>query len=158
PTAAERKYPCVWPTQSGPPWCGHRFNNAKYSPPTLNTPTLRPATSTIFRAPGGISSTVPTTQRVTKASDTTCARFRPSTWRESQPAMKHAAAPGPAHRSPNVGNLSRTSNDLAAMVSAAEAPQRTPGVLAPPLAAWSARSATRSRRTGHAEDGAPPHE
>ena len=51
----------VLPRHSGPPWCGQRFSSAKNSPPTLNTPIDRPPTSTILRAPGGISSTVATT-------------------------------------------------------------------------------------------------
>ena len=48
--------------QSGPPWCGQRLRSAKNSPPTLKTPIERPATSTILRVPGGISSTVATTR------------------------------------------------------------------------------------------------
>src|SRR3954463_5677144 len=51
------------PLHSEPPWCGQRLRTAKYSPLTLNTPTLRPPISTILRPPGGMSSTVPTMYR-----------------------------------------------------------------------------------------------
>src|SRR5919202_3735274 len=53
--------PHCLPSQSGPPWWGQRLRRAKNSPPTLKTPIERPATSTILREPGGISSTGATT-------------------------------------------------------------------------------------------------
>src|SRR5258708_40214846 len=49
------------PSHSAPPWCGQRLRKAKYSPSTLKTPIDRPPSSTIFRSPGGISSTAATT-------------------------------------------------------------------------------------------------
>src|SRR5260370_19833281 len=61
PTPADSRKPCVLPLHSGPPWCGQRLRTAKNSPLTLNTPIIRPATSTSLRSPGGISATVATT-------------------------------------------------------------------------------------------------
>src|SRR5207247_103180 len=42
-------------------WWGQRLRRAKSSPRTLKTPIERPATSTILREPGGISSIEATT-------------------------------------------------------------------------------------------------
>src|SRR6266516_7221118 len=48
--------PSTCPSHSGPPWCGQRLRSAWNSPSRLNTAIERPATSTILRPPGGISS------------------------------------------------------------------------------------------------------
>src|SRR5919202_2289211 len=64
PGSPDRSTPARRPSHSGPPWWGQRLRSAKYSPPTLKIPIERPATSTILRLPGGISSARATTTLV----------------------------------------------------------------------------------------------
>src|SRR3954454_23350587 len=64
PGRSDLRAPHSLPSQSGAPWCGQRLRMAWYSPATLNTPIERPATRTILRLPGGISSALPTTNLI----------------------------------------------------------------------------------------------
>src|SRR5882724_1283709 len=64
------------PWHSGPPSCGQRLASAKYSPPMLNTPISRPATSTILHCPGATSPARATTCRFIGASRQVVQRAR----------------------------------------------------------------------------------